>query len=213
MRTRSLVLAALAAPVLALAFAAPQQTPSAAAPAAAAMPAGAAGTFAVDTVHSSALFRILHLGAGQFWGRFNDVKGSFAYAPGSDGAAGSLSFDIVIDTGSVDTATEALDRHLRSPDFFNAREFPTMTFKSTSATHVSGAMWKVSGEMTMLGVTRPIVADVEFTGANTARGRRLCGFEAIFTIKRSDFGMRWGLDNGALGDEVRVVVGLEGIAE
>lgn len=203
MRIRPLLLAALAAPALALAFAAP---PEAASPA---MPKEAEGRFNVDTVHSMALFRVQHLGAGQFWGRFNDVKGTIEYRP--DGGSDALSFNITIDTGSVDSGHEGLDRHLRSPDFFNSKEFPAMTFKSVSATSAGGDMWKVEGDLTMLGVTRRIAAEIEFTGAKTMRDRR-CGFEAVFTIRRSDFGMNWGIENGSLGDSVRVIVGLEGVA-
>jgi polyisoprenoid-binding protein YceI len=203
MRIRPLLLAALAAPALALAFAAPPEAASTA------MPTEAEGRFNVDTVHSMALFRVQHLGAGQFWGRFNDVKGTIEYR--SDAAANALAFDISIDTGSVDSGHEGLDRHLRSPDFFNSKEFPAMTFKSVSASPASSGMWKVEGDLTMLGVTRRIAAEVEFTGAKTMRDRR-CGFEAVFTIRRSDFGMNWGIENGSLGDSVRVIVGLEGIA-
>lgn len=86
-----------------------------------------------------------------------------------------------------------------------------MTFKSVSASPAGSGMWKVEGDLTMLGVTRRIAAEVEFTGAKTMRDRR-CGFEAVFTIRRSDFGMNWGIENGSLGDSVRVIVGLEGIA-
>ncbi len=203
MRLRPLLLAAAAAPLLALAFTAPPEN------AAASLPADAEGRFNVDTVHSMSMFRVQHLGAGQFWGRFNDVKGTIEYRP--DAGEKALSFDISIDTASVDSGHDGLDRHLRSPDFFNSKEFPAMTFKSVSASPAGSGMWKVEGDMTMLGVTKRIAAEVEFTGAKTMRDRR-CGFEAVFTIKRSEFGMNWGVENGSLGDSVRVIVGLEGIA-
>ena len=86
-----------------------------------------------------------------------------------------------------------------------------MTFKSTKASPAGGSMWKVDGDLTLLGVTKPVTAMVEFTGASSARGKELIGFEAAFTIKRSDFGMTYGVEQGSIGDEVMVVVGLEGI--
>ncbi len=172
-------------------------------------PAAPAGpqAFNVDDVHSMALFGVQHMGAGRFWGRFNDVTGSFAFQPGS---ADGLRFDITIKTESVDTGVADLDKHLRSPDFFAAKDFPTMTFKSTKATKTGDTTFDVQGELTMHGVTKTITAKVEQCGmADMGRGAK-AGFEATFTVKRSEFGMTYGVDKGAIGDEVRVVVGLEG---
>jgi polyisoprenoid-binding protein YceI len=152
---------------------------------------------------------VQHLGAGMFWGRFDDVKGSMSYTPG---AAGTLDFDIQIPIAGIHSGNDNLDKHLLSPDFFNAKEFPEMTFKSSKAAPAEGGMWKVDGELTLLGVTKPVTAMVEFTGAaNKGRGMRV-GFEASFAINRSEFGMGYGVENGSLGDKVFVVVGLEGIA-
>lgn len=163
--------------------------------------------FNVDDVHSMALFGVQHMGAGRFWGRFNDVTGSFAFQPGS---ADGLRFDITIKTESVDTGVADLDKHLRSPDFFAAKDFPTMTFKSTKAAKTGDRTFDVQGELTMHGVTKPITAKVEQCGmADMGRGAK-AGFEATFTVKRSEFGMNYGVDKGAIGDEVKVVVGLEG---
>ena len=78
----------------------------------------------IDDTHSLALFRVHHMGAGQFWGRFNDVSGNFTFQPGS---ADGMKFDVTIKTESVDTGVGALDKHLRSPDFFDAEKNPKMT--------------------------------------------------------------------------------------
>jgi polyisoprenoid-binding protein YceI len=181
------------------------QAPVATPPAASA--ASPSMTCDVDAVHSKALFRVHHLGAGQFWGRFNDVSGSFTFAPGT---AEGMSFDIAIATESVDTGTEDLDQHLRSPDFFSSKDFPKMSFRSTGAKKTGERTYELTGQLTMCGKTKPVTATLEFCGmADTSRGFK-AGFEAQFTIKRSEFGMNYGVGEGTLGDEVRVIVGLEG---
>ena len=193
--------ALISSSVLLAAGAAPQ---SPAAPA-----AGSLQAFSIDDVHSMALFRIQHMGSGQFWGRFNDVSGNFAFQPGS---ADGLRFDVTIKTESVDTGVPDLDKHLRSPDFFAVKDFPTMTFKSTKATKTGERTFEVAGELSMHGVTKPVTATLEYCGmADMGRGPR-AGFEATFKVKRSDFGMKYGVEKGAIGDEVKVVVGLEGTA-
>ena len=162
-------------------------------------------TFNIDSVHSTAIFRVQHLGAGNFYGRFNELEGTIGW----DAEAGP-SFDVSIKIESVDSGNEALDRHLKNADFFDAKQFPTMTFKSTGAKKM-GDNWKVMGEMTMHGVTKAVEVDMEFVGrADVGRGDRV-GFETTFTIKRSDFGMNWGVENGALGDATKIIVSLEGI--
>jgi len=167
-----------------------------------------ADRYEFDSVHSCALFRVLHLGAGQFIGRFNILEGSFTF----DGTGDSPpTFDVAIPIESVDTNNSRLDTHLRSPDFFNETEHPRMTFVSTGAEKTGERTWKVEGDLTILGVTRPITADVEWTGTATMRGAKRSGFEAIFTIDRSDFGMEYGLANGTLGDSTRITVSMEGI--
>lgn len=171
-------------------------------------PVTAVETFKVDPGHSMALFRVMHLGAGAFWGRFDAVSGTIT----TDSAtAEGLSFDISIDVNSVNTASSQRDNHLKSPDFFSAKEFPTMTFKSRSARKLDGNVYEVQGDLTIRGVTKPITAKVLWTGtAEMGMGRR-CGFEASFTIDRGDFGVNYGIDNGALGREVQVIVALEGL--
>jgi polyisoprenoid-binding protein YceI len=206
MRSRTLTAIALAVPsiLVALALAPRQATPSATP-----IPDKAAGTYKVDRVHSSCQFRVEHLAASMFWGRFDDVNGTIAYTPGS---SGSLEFDIRIPVASVHGGDEKLDNHLRGPDFFNAKEFPEMTFKSTKATPAGGKMWKVEGDLTLLGVTKPVTAMIEWIGFSEPRGKKLIGFEASFTITRSDFGMDYQVDQGGLGDEVSIIVGLEAVS-
>lgn len=185
-------------------FRAPVQTGTAPAPAAS---TAEAATYGIDDVHSLAMFRVHHLGAGQFWGRFNDVSGSMSF----DAAGVPTAFDISVAVDSVDTAEPRLDNHLKSPDFFNAKEFPTLTFKSKKVTRSADGSLSVTGDFSMHGVTKEVTAALEVTGlADMGMGAR-AGVEAIFTVKRSDFGMKYGLDKGTLGDSVRVTVALEGI--
>jgi polyisoprenoid-binding protein YceI len=173
-------------------------------------PASPAATYKVDVVHSTALFRVHHLGAGQFWGRFNEITGTFTHGEGA-----KPTFEVEIATESVDTNNDSLDGHLKSPDFFNAKEFPTMRFKSTSAKKKGEGTYDVTGDLTIRGITKRITAEIEHTGERDAGARfgYRCGFEARFTVKRSDFEVSYGVDNGLLGDETRVIVALEGVRE
>lgn len=163
--------------------------------------------FVVDDVHSMALFRVQHMGAGQFWGRFNDVAGEVRYEDGK-----LLSLDISIDVKSVDSGNDQLNTHLTSPDFFNAVEFPKMSFKSTSVKSIGERRFDVTGDLSIHGVTKPVSVNIDASKVVTMGGKTRAGFECTFDIKRSDYGMTYGVENGALGDQVRIIVALEAIA-
>ncbi len=165
------------------------------------------GAYDIDSVHSTALFRVQHAQAGQFWGRFNDVNGVVTFTPGMEN---HFSFNVEIDIDSVDSGNEKLDQHLKSPDFFNAKEFEKMTFKSTECERLGQTVWDVTGDLTMNGVTKSVVAVVRFTGTGEMMGRR-AGFEAEFDIKRSDFEHTYGIEKGVLGDNTRIIVGIEAV--
>ena len=165
------------------------------------------GVYNLDPVHSSALFRVQHMGAGNFWGRFNDVNGTITFTP--DDEKKTFDFNIDIPLESVDSGNEKLDRHLKSPDFFNAKEHEKMTFKSTEIERLSKDVWDITGDLTINGTTKPVVALVRFVGtADMGRGHR-AGFEAALDIKRSDFKMNYGIENGMLGDMTHIVVAME----
>ena len=161
----------------------------------------------LDPVHCMAVFRIQHMGAGMFWGKFNDVKGTVSYP--EDGSE-APKFNVQVAVKSVDTGTEKLNKTIMGPQFFNAKEWEEITFTSTGAERIDEKNWKVKGNLTMHGVTKPIEALVEVTGVIGNPVQKKAGFEAVFSIKRSDYGMDWGVKNRALGDEVRLVIGLEG---
>ncbi|MHC5024475.1 MAG: YceI family protein [Planctomycetota bacterium] len=165
-------------------------------------------TFTVDTVHSSMVFKIRHMGVANFMGRFNEISGSYVFDPDDPSSA---SFDLRIPVTSVDSNSERRDRHLKSPDFFNVAEHPEMTFRSKSVKAHGEDLLRVSGDLTMHGVTKQLSVDMHLIGiGDTAQGFK-SGFETTFTVKRSDFSMDTYVAEGGLGDEVQVTVCLEGL--
>lgn len=170
----------------------------------------AAAGFKVDPVHSSVVFSIGHLGVSRAYGAFNMPKGTFLIDFANPSAS---AIEVTLDADKIATGIGKRDDHLRSPDFFNAKEFPAITFKSTSFEKIDATHMKVKGDLTLLKVTKPVEAALEFIGeADTAQGHK-AGLEARFSIKRSDFGMTSYLDENAVGDEVKLVVALEGKRE
>lgn len=164
--------------------------------------APAAMAYTVDTGHSSVIFKAKHNQVANFYGRFDDVSGTFALV---DGGA----FDISIKADSVHSGNSKRDDHLKSPDFFSAKEFPAMTFKSKSVKAKGADSFEVMGDLTFRGVTKPLTVTVKNTGTGEARGKKLAGMETTFTIKRSDFGSTYGVPG--ISDEVELTVSLEGV--
>jgi polyisoprenoid-binding protein YceI len=166
----------------------------------------AADTFKLDPVHSFVLFSVQHLGIANTYGRFNDVAGTVIFD--RDNPARS-SVDLTVRVESLDTHNAIRERSLMSPDFFDVKQFPTMTFKSTKV-EGSGDALKVSGDLTIRGVTRPVTVDFKKGGEGKGVfGEMRGGGETRFTIKRSDFGMNFEL--GEVGDEVTIILSLEGV--
>ncbi len=174
-----------------------------------AVPAPAA-SFRIDSLHSSAAFLVGHLGYSNMIGHFGKISGSFEFDPA---APEQSSARLVIDAASVNTNHARRDGHLRSPDFFNVKEFPEITFSTTKVTVTGAKTGKVTGEVTMLGVTRSITLDVSFNKmAPNPRSKALtAGFSARGKIKRSDFGMKYAL--GGIGDEITLFVEIEGTSK
>ena len=168
-------------------------------------PARAADGYVVDPVHSSVSFKVSHLGLSWVHGRFNEYSGTFTLDP--DDAAKS-SFTLAIKAESVDTNNPKRDEHLRAPDFFNVKQFPALTFKSTAVKAIKDG-YEVTGDLTIHGVTKP--ASFTLVGGRKAefpKGVQRTGYSTELTIKRSDFGMDKGLD--AVGDDVHIAISLEG---
>ena len=165
--------------------------------------------YEIDTAHSMILFRAKHNNVTYNYGRFNEFTGKIMI--GSSVRAHSESMvEFEVKAASVDTGNEKRDQHLRSSDFFSAKQFPVITFKSTKVIEKEGEedVLEVTGDLELHGVKKSITVDVEITGrAKGKNGESLMGFESIFTIKRSEFGMTYGI--GPVSDDIRLIVSIE----
>lgn len=185
----------------------PEKGATAPATASAQAPAPADAPFGVDLIHSSIVFSIQAGHRNDVWGRFNVFSGTFLIHPDKPEAS---SIDITVEVKSIDTGVPARDEHLKKDDFFHTAKFPQATFKSTKFIK-SGEQWQVQGDFTMLGVTKPITATLDYRGAGPSGapgGGEASGIVATFTLKRSEFGMTKYLDN--LADDVKMTVSLAG---
>ncbi|WP_437204336.1 YceI family protein [Planctomicrobium sp. SH664] len=159
----------------------------------------------IDPAHSDVSFKISHLGLARILGRFNDISGSFEVDAANPQKS---SFVMTIKTDSIDTNQPKRDEHLKSPDFFNVKQYPTASFKSTSVKAVDGGL-DVTGDFTLHGVTKPVTLRLQGGGAaEFPPGVQRTGYTAEFVLKRSDF----GIDKFAevVGDEVAASVSFEG---
>lgn len=180
-----------------------------------AMPLAAAAApenYTFDPYHTYVNFTVDHLGMSTLHGRFNKTSGKMVFDP----AAKTGSLEITVETASIDTGDgdkagrpRARDEHLRQADFFNSAEFPRMTFKSTGVRFSGDNPAELEGQATLLGVTRPVALKVERwkCGSNPMSKKAMCGGNAGGSIKRSDFGMKFGIP--ALGDEVKLMIEFE----
>lgn len=164
-------------------------------------------SYTIDPAHTYPYFEISHLGFSTLRGRFNKTSGSMTM----DLAKKTGSVDIKIDASSVDTSHTKRDKHLSSPDFLNAAEFPFITYKSTKVSFSSDKTATVEGKLTILGVSKPVTLNVTHIGCgiNPFNKNDTCGFNAVATIKRSDFGIKYGLP--AIGDEMKLLIEAEGV--
>jgi polyisoprenoid-binding protein YceI len=166
-----------------------------------------AAEYTIDPAHTQANFQVDHLGFSTIWGRFDDEAGVIVFDPDNVEAS---SVEIVIQTASVDTNYDARDEDLRSPDFFNSAEFPEMTFKSTKVEKTGDNTGKVTGDLTFLGVTKPVTLDVEFNKVGSYPwddSTEVVGFSATTVIDRTAFGMTFM--SGAIGDQIQVDIEVE----
>ena len=183
---------------------------AAAVAAAVALPAAAEmETYTVDASHTRPAYEIAHFGLSVQRGRFDKASGKITF----DAAAKKGNADITVDTTSIDSGNAKLDTHLKSEDFFNVEKFPTMTFKGTNFAFEGDSLKSVGGDLTLLGVTKPVVLTANtFTClVHPIAKKKACGGDFVGTIKRSDFGMKYLL--GALGDEVTLRVNVEALKD
>ena len=166
-----------------------------------------AQTWNLDKAHAKLGFTITHL-------MVSDVEGSFKSFDITLTSSKEDFSDAVItlsaEVGSINTDNEKRDTHLKSPDFFDAAKYPTLTFKSKALTQVDGKNYKLTGELTMHGVTKPVTLDVVYNGTMThpMSKKLVAGFKVSGTFKRSDFGVG-GPMPGMLSDEVKLVANAE----
>lgn len=169
----------------------------------------AAETYSADTVHSNVFFKVKHSGISYVFGRFNDFKADIKW---DDKEPTKSNIAFTIQTESVDTHNEKRDQHLRSPDFFNARQFPEISFQSKKIQKTGEHDYRISGDVTMIGETKPVSFTWTETGSGkNARGEFRKGGIATFTIKRSDFGMDFMI--GTLSDEIEMTISLQTVRQ
>jgi polyisoprenoid-binding protein YceI len=169
------------------------------------------GIYEIDPIHTMVEFVVRHLGLAKVRGRFTDVAGTITVA---DEPAHS-SVEVTIQAASIDTREPDRDAHLRSPDFLDVENHPTIEHRST-AVHSEGDKWLVDGDLTIRGVTRPVTLEVDFEGAaKDPWGNTRLGFTATTEINREDFGLTWNqpLEAGGwlVGKQVKIEISAEAI--
>jgi polyisoprenoid-binding protein YceI len=168
-------------------------------------------TWTIDPAHSLAEFSVKHMMIATVRGRHRDVAGTIMLDPRDPSTA---SVDVTIAAASIDTGVDARDAHLRSADFFDAEQYPTLTYRSRRVESVDDGVLRVVGDLTIRGVTREVSLRAESSGlVALPDGGQLAGFSAIARISRRDFGLTWNqaLETGGVvvGDEVKIALEVE----
>ena len=171
-----------------------------------------AQTWSADKAHSRLSYGVTHLNISESEGNFKtfDAKITSSKEDFSD-----ATFEVTADVASISTDNEMRDKHLKSADFFDAEKFPTLTFKSKSFKKVSGKNYKLTGDLTLHGVTKPVTLDVTINGTTTnpMSKKTEAGFKFTGTIKRSDFGIAASMPAAMLGDDVTIRANAEFVKE
>jgi polyisoprenoid-binding protein YceI len=171
-------------------------------------------TYRIDKAHSEAIFQVRHL-VTKVRGRFTDFEGTIDY---NEGNPEQSSVNFTVQATSIDTAEPDRDKHLRTADFFDVEQHPTITFRSKRITRRGGDNFDVTGDLTMHGVTKEVVLPVAHLGkAKDPWGGERVGFEAETTLNRKDFGLNWNamLEAGGflVGDDVKVSLQIQAVAQ
>lgn len=170
------------------------------------IPAIAQDRFEIDSDHSTVQFEIDHLSLSRGFGRFDKVSGYVL----EDSDPNKQQVVVDIDPASINTGFKKRDDHLKSPDFLDVKQFRELSFHSTKVERIDAKKLRVTGNMKMHGVTKPITIMAEKVGeGKDPWGGYRAGYVARWDVKRSDFGMKFLLEGGALGDKIDVVVLLE----
>lgn len=170
------------------------------------------GVWELDPAHTTVGFVVRHMMVAKVRGRFTRVSGAINIAERLEDS----SVEATIDAASIDTGEEQRDNHLRSSDFLDVENHPTITFRSTRVRHVETNRWAVDGELTIRGVTRPVTLDVEYEGvARDPWGGERVGFAATTEIDREDWGLTWNvaLETGGVlvGKKVKIELEVEAV--
>ncbi|MEV4436033.1 YceI family protein [Streptomyces sp. NPDC049555] len=171
------------------------------------------GDYTIDPAHSSIGFTVRHAMVTNVRGTFGQYEGTLTL-DGSHPANSTASLDITVD--SIDTGIADRDGHLRSGDFFDAEKFPLMTFRSTGAEQLGGDKYRITGDLTIKDITRPLAIALEFNGSATdPYGNERVGFEGSAEILRSDWGLTWNaaLETGGVvvSDKVKLTFDISAI--
>ncbi len=163
--------------------------------------------YTFDKAHTQIHFVVNHLGFSNSSGRFLDFDGGFTFDR-TDPAKSSI--DVTIKTAGLEMNDQKWNEHLKGADFFNVEKFPTMTFKSTAIEVTGENTANITGDLTLLGVTKPVVLAVTHnkSGKHPFGDKYVSGFSATASLKRSDFGMNYGLP--MVGDDVKINIEVEG---
>jgi len=156
-----------------------------------------------DDPHSQLGFTVTHLGVSDVSGTFNDFD---VTVTSSEPDFSDAVFELTANVASLDTRVEARDNHLKSADFFDAEKFPTITFKSIFLEKVDNNKYKLTGNLTMHGVTKPVTMALQYNGTveNAMNKKQTAGFQLTGTLKRSDFGIGVNFAEPMISDEVRI---------
>jgi polyisoprenoid-binding protein YceI len=165
-----------------------------------------------DPMHSKLTFSVTHMGISDVDGLFNKFTAS---ATATKADFSDAVFELSVDVPSINTQVEMRDNHLRSADFFEVETYPSMTFKSTSITKVSKDKYKLTGNLTLRGITKPVTMDLWYRGTNVddKTKKSTSGFQLTGIIKRSDFNVGTKFPAPVLSDEVKIKADGEFISE
>lgn len=175
----------------------------------ASLPALGADAYTIDTRHTFPRWQLSHFGFSMHHGQFNKTSGKLRLDP----ATGTGTIEVSVETASIGTGDPTLEVRLRSADFFDVERHPTMTFRSKPFDTKAPLPIAIDGELSLIGVTKPLVLQVVAMkcGAHPIAKKQACGAEVTGTLKRSEFGMKYGVP--ALGDDVRITIQFEAVKD
>ena len=170
-------------------------------------------TYVIDPAHVTVGFRVSHIGFANVVGFFTEIEGSFVF----DEATGALSdVEARVSADSVFSNDDARDNHVRGRDFLNARRYPEMRFSIVTVERVAERQFEINGELELLGIKNPLTLSATLNKVGDypiGRGAYAVGVSATGTLRRSDYGMDYAVDNGWVGDDVEIFIELEALRQ